>query len=106
MKFDNLIELAKVVSQDILRYELTKKRKFPIDKQLNLNIELLPEDENGDMAREDPDEFMRLVNNCITNKLNYLYEEGFLAKKKGFYRVYTEKELQMQLDNIVVNGVD
>lgn len=106
MKFDNLVELAKSVSQDILREELLRNKKFPIDKQLNLNIELLPEDENGDMAREDPDEFMRLVNNCITNKLNYLYEEGFLAKKKGFYRVYTEKELQMQLDNIVVNGVD
>jgi len=29
-----------------------------------------------------------------------------LAKKKGFYRVYTEKELQMQLDDIIANGMD
>lgn len=106
MKFDNMVELAKSVSQDILKEELIKNKKFPIDKDLKLNIDLLPDDANGDMAREDPDEFMRLVNNCIYCKLNYLYEEGFLAKKKGFYRVYTEKELQMQLDDIATNGVD
>lgn len=101
-----MVELAKSVSQDILKEELIKNKKFPIDKDLKLNIDLLPDDANGDMAREDPDEFMRLVNNCIYCKLNYLYEEGFLAKKKGFYRVYTEKELQMQLDDIATNGVD
>lgn len=106
MKFDNMVELAKSVGQDILREELLRNKKFPIDKDLKLNIDLLPDDENGDMAREDPDEFMRLVNNCITKKLNYLYEEGFLAKKKGFYRFYTEKELQMELDNIIANGMD
>lgn len=106
MKFDNMVELAKSVSQDILKEELIKNKKFPIDKDLKLNIDLLPDDANGDMAREDPDEFVRLVNNCIYCKLNYLYEEGFLAKKKGFYRVYTEKELQMQLDDIAANGVD
>ena len=101
-----MVELAKSVSQDILKEELIKNKKFPIDKDLKLNIDLLPDDANGDMAREDPDEFVRLVNNCIYCKLNYLYEEGFLAKKKGFYRVYTEKELQMQLDDIAANGVD
>jgi hypothetical protein len=106
MKFDNLIELAKAVGNDILLVELTKNKKFPINKDLKLDIDMLPEDENGDLAREDPDEFIRLVNNSISNRLNYMYEEGFLAKKKAYYRIYTEKELRDQLLDISINGVD
>jgi hypothetical protein len=106
MKFDNLIELAKAVSSDILSTEFKINKKIPINSDLNLNIELLPKDENGDLAREDPDEFMRLVNNCVAHKLNYLYEEGFLAKEKGFYRAYTNKELKKMLDDISVNDID
>lgn len=106
MKFDNMVELAKSVSQDILRRELINSKKYPIGMSLDLDVELLPDDENGDMAREDPDEFMRLVNNCISKRLKYLYEEGFLYKNKDFYRVYTEKELKIQLKNIATNGVD
>ena len=106
MKFNNLIELAKAVSLDILRAELAISKKIPIDSDLNLNIDLLPEDDNGDMAREDPDEFMRLVNHCVAHKLNYLYEEGFMAKEKGYYRAYTKKELKKTLDAISANGID
>jgi len=106
MKFDNLFELAKVVSSDILKAEFAIKKKIPIDSILNLNIEMLPQDSNGELAREDPDEFMRLVNNCVAHKLNYLYEEGFLAKEKGFYRVYSKKELDKTLADITANGID
>lgn len=77
-----------------------------MDQVLSLDIDRLPDDNSGDMAKEDPEEFTRLVNDYITFKLNYLYAEGFLDKKKGFYRMYSQKELQMQLDNISTNGVD
>jgi hypothetical protein len=106
MEFDNISELAKEISVDIMRETFIAKKKFPINKEVTLDIHKLPDSDAGDMAKEDPEEFTRLVNGWLTTKLNYLYSEGFLAKKKGFYRVYTEKELQMQLDNIVANGMD
>lgn len=106
MKFDNLAELAKAVSLDIIYGEFKNTKKFPLDKDLVLNIDMLPDDEYGDMAREDPDEFMRLVNIAVVQRLNHMYEEGFLAKKNGYYRCYTKKELREQLDDISINGVD
>lgn len=106
MKFDNLTELAKAVSVDILAVEFKINKKVPIDIGLNLDIDMLPKDENGDLAREDPDEFIRLVNNCVSHKLNYMYEEGFLAKEKGYYRAYTKKELDKMVNDISINGID
>ena len=106
MKFNNLTELAKAVSVDILAAEFEFNKKVPIDCDLNLNIDMLPKDENGDLAREDPDEFIRLVNNCVSHKLNYMYEEGFLVKETGYYRAYTKRELDKTLNDISVNGID
>jgi hypothetical protein len=100
MKFNNLHDLAKAVSLDILITELDINKKFPINDELRLDISKLPDDENGDMAREDPEEFMRLVNISIHHKLNYMYEEGFLAKKKGYYRAYTKAELDKQIKEL------
>jgi hypothetical protein len=106
MKFDNLLELAKAVSNDILQVEFEINKKIPIDTELKLNIKQLPKDEHGDMAREDPEEFLRLLNNCVSHKLNYMYEEGFLAKENGYYRAYTKKELDKTLNDITANGID
>ena len=100
MEFNNLTELAKAVSMDILRDEFLKNKKFPIDEHFSLDIDLLPDDKSGDMAREDPDEFIRLLNNSIKRRLNYLYDEGFLDKKKGYYRMYTSKEIEKQINEI------
>ena len=100
MKFNNLAELAKAVSLDILHDEFMVNKKFPINKELKLNIDLLPKDENGDMAREDPEEFMRLLNNCVTNRLKYLYEEGFLEKKKYYYYALTEQDIKDRLEEL------
>jgi hypothetical protein len=101
MKFNNIEELAKAVSVDILREMFISHKKYPINKELDLDIHKLPDDESGDMAREDPDEFVRLVNNYITNKLNYLYEEGFLDKKRGYYRMFSTKEINDQIKKLV-----
>jgi hypothetical protein len=106
MKFNNLIELAKAVSNDILQVELKIKKKIPIDMNLDMNIDLLPKDDNGDMAREDPEEFIRLLNNSLAIRLNYMYEEGFLAKEDGYYRYYTSKELKKMLDDIGADDID
>lgn len=100
MGFDNLIDLAKAVSQDILRDEFLTNKRFPIHKEIKIDLNKLPDDQCGDMAREDPDEFERLINNCINNRLNYLYDEGFLDKKKGYYRMYTESEIKKQIDQV------
>ena len=106
MKFDNLAELAKSVSNDILNIEFRINKKVLIDNQLNLDIQLLPKDSNGDMAREEPEEFIRLVNNYTNHKLNYMYEEGFLYKEEGYYKPYTKKQLQEIMDSINEHGVD
>jgi hypothetical protein len=100
MKFDNLAELAKAVSMDVLRDEFLTNKKYPINKELMIDIDKLPNDECGDMAREDPEEFTRLLNNSVTIRLNYLYEEGFLDKKKGYYRMYTEAEIKKHIDQV------
>ena len=100
MEFDNLVELAKAVGMDVLRDEFLRNKKYPIHNELKVDIDKLPNNHCGDMAREDPEEFMRLLNNCITHRLNYLYEEGFLDKKKGYYRMYTETELKKHIDQV------
>jgi len=94
MDFDDISELAKAVSIDIMRQTFIDKKKFPINKEVVLDIYKLPDSDAGDMAKEDPEEFTRLVNSWLATKLNYLYSEGFLEKKRGYYRMYTTEEIK------------
>ena len=100
MKFNNIEELAKAVSIDIMRQTFIDKKKFPVNKEVTLDIYKLPDSDAGDMAKEDPEEFTRLVNEWLNTKLNYLYSEGFLEKKRGYYRMYTTEEIYNQIKAI------
>ena len=100
MKFNNLAELAKAVSLDILTTEFRINKKYPINKDLLLDVSKLPDDDNGDLARTDPDEFIRMVNIAIDHKLKYMYEEGFLEKKKHYYYALTREDINNRLKEL------
>jgi hypothetical protein len=91
---NNLNELAKVVSADVLHNQFAKDKRYPIDHELVIDFNKLPLNKNGELAREDPEEFSRLLNMYTEVKIKYLYDEGFVRMDKGYYVVMSEKDIE------------
>ena len=100
MQFDKLVNLAQSVGDMMLRSVFKEDGKVPIDIGFKVDFDKLSGFDEGELARSDPDNFVRLLNNHVYKRLNYLYDEGFLDKEQDFYRAYTEKEMQEQIKRL------
>lgn len=100
MQFDKLTSLAQDVGDMMLRVSFKKDGKVPIDIAFKVDFDKLSGFEEGELARSDPDNFVRLLHNHVYKRLNYLYDEGYLDKEEEFYREYTKVEMEEQIKRL------
>ena len=103
MQFDKLTSLAQDMGDMVLSRAFKESDKVPIDLACKVDFDKLSGFDEGELARSDPDNFVRLLNNYVYKRLNYLYDEGFLDKEEDFYRPYTDKEMQEQIKRLENN---
>jgi len=106
MQFDKLTSLAQDVGDMMLSSVFREDGKVPIDIGFKVDFDKLSGFDEGELARSDPDNFVRLLNNHVYKRLNYLYDEGFLDKEEEFYRAYTKDEMEKIINDISANGID
>ena len=71
------------------KLDLTKPKAF-----------LIPDDVK-DWLVDNTEKFEAMVNESITNQLNYLQLEGFGYERNGVVKLYTDKQLTNQLNKIL-----
>jgi hypothetical protein len=103
-KPDKLTEMAISIGANVLCAELIKHKKHPVDDWCyELDIEKLfreniDDHEEVNLVTENPSYFVKMINNTIGQKLNYLYSEGFLRKEDDFYYVLSKEEIEAQVN--------
>ena len=99
--------LAKVVAAQIMEDSFEKNNEYPIDKHdYKIDLDLLgkavhiPED-TKEWVLDNKEDFEALVNQAISNHINYIQLEGFGYKRGEYIKLYTPRQITNQLEKIL-----
>jgi hypothetical protein len=103
-------EIVKKAADIVLMLAFEEDKQFPItDWSYQVtpeNIESLKHIENREISKyaiKNLDKIEEQIIEAIDRKLHYLYTEGFTYKRKGYYVLYTETEIEQAVQSILNN---
>jgi hypothetical protein len=99
--------LAKAVAATMIEEEITKNNGFPIDRHdykldLSMVSDMVHVSENvKEWIMDNSEKFEGMVNNALSNHINYIQLEGFGYAKNGLIKLYTNKQITNQIQKIL-----